>query len=274
MKKSLVCIALMACALITLPASAGIVTYEDPGVDDFGPGTYTYPTDAVYLRGSFDIKRLEVKNKGSKVEFKLTLAQRIEDPWNSLGWPEKGNGFSIQMAQIYIDTTPEKGHTETLPGINAVFDKKDAWDKVILISPQAASRVRQEVKDKAPTLANNVIVPTRIRVRGKTLIVTVKKRDLGSSFNPAWGLQTVMQSNEGFPAKEHLLSRRVNEYRGQHRFGGGSDYDCDPHVLDILTLDAKGAEAESDAQKKSLAYTCGTEGKLVKSATLPMVRRP
>ena len=48
-----------------------------------------------------------------------------------------------------------------------------------------------------------------------------------------------MQSNEGFPAGNDLLTRKVNEYEGQHRFGGGNDGDCDPHVMDILA--GKGA---------------------------------
>ena len=258
---------------ISLPASAGSVTYQDPTGDDFGPGKYTYPTDSVYLRGSFDIRKLEVSNKGSKVEFKLTLAQRIEDPWDSLGWPEKGNGFSLQMAQIYLDTTPGKGHTATLPGINATFGANDAWDKVVVISPQAAARIRREAKSKAPKLAPNVVVPKKVKVRGKTITATVNKKDLGGAMNANWGLQIVMQSNEGFPTENDLLSRRVNEYAGQHRFGGGSDFTCDPHVLDILTLEAKGAPTETEAQKKSLAYTCGAEGKSVKKAVLPMIRR-
>ena len=66
-------ISAIAWSLMALPATAGNLTYDDPTGDDFGPGNYTYPTDSVYLRGSFDIKRLEVKNKGSKVEFRLTL---------------------------------------------------------------------------------------------------------------------------------------------------------------------------------------------------------
>jgi hypothetical protein len=43
-----------------------------------------------------------------------------------------------------------------------------------------------------------------------------------------------MQSNEGFPAKTDLLTRRVNEFEGQHRFGGGTDYDNAPFVMDII----------------------------------------
>jgi hypothetical protein len=44
----------------------------------------------------------------------------------------------------------------------------------------------------------------------------------------------LIQSNEGFPDSKDLLTRRVNESEGPHRFGGGTDYDNDPHVMDIL----------------------------------------
>jgi hypothetical protein len=39
-------------------------SYWDPVGDDNGPGTYTYPTDAVYKRGSFDLTELKVKSQG------------------------------------------------------------------------------------------------------------------------------------------------------------------------------------------------------------------
>ncbi len=69
-----------------------------------------------------------------------------------------------------------------------------------------------------------------------------------------------MQSNEGFPADTDLLTRKVNEYEGQHRFGGGTDYDCDPHVMDIL------------GDHGMLAYECEADGTPVKMATLSMVK--
>ena len=82
----------------------------------------------------------------------------------------------------------------------------------------------------------------------------------------------MVQSNEGYPDRRDLLSRKVNELPGQHRFGGGNDWECDPHVLDILAGTAKGDNSEVDAQKKALAYTCGPDGQRVSEATLPMVR--
>jgi hypothetical protein len=82
-----------------------------------------------------------------------------------------------------------------------------------------------------------------------------------------------MQSNEGFPAKTDLLTRKVNEYEGQHRFGGGTDYDNDPHVIDILVPPGRGEADEAARQHTILgAYTKETtEPKPEDLAEVPMV---
>lgn len=262
--------------LLAGPAGASEVVFADPTGDDFGAGKLTYPTDPVYTRGSFDLKKLTVQKSGSKIVLRIRLAQRIDDPWDSRSWPEKGNGFSIQMVQVYfdLDPAPGAGHRKTLPGINARFAENDRWERVVVVSPQAAARIRREVRSKAPALAQGVVIPKRVKVRGSELIATLKAKDLPGLDLSRVKLQVVVQSNEGFPAAHHLLSRRVNEYAGQHRFGGGNDFDCDPHAIDILAGKASGEEGEKAAQKAALAYTCGDEGKSVKEATLPMVTRP
>ena len=271
LRPSLCLTILLAAAVLALSGAAALadVSYEDPTGDDFGPGTYTYPTDAVYKRGTFDITKVEIKGKGSKVEFKVTYAAAVKDPWDSKSWD--GNGFSLQMAQVYLDSG-KGGFTKTLPGINADFAEGDAWDKVVIISPQPKSRLSMEVKGKAGALASGVVYPTKVTVRGKTIIATVKKGDLGGVPDGSWGVQVVSQSNEGYPGKDDVLTRKVNEFAGQHRFGGGNDWDCDPHALDVLVAPAAGGDAEKEGQRKALAYECGSDGKSVKSAVLPMVR--
>ena len=67
-----------------------------------------------------------------------------------------------------------------------------------------------------------------------------------------------MQSNEGFPAPTDLLTRKVNEYEGQHRFGGGTDSDCDPHVMDLLAGNGVGDASEVEAQDKRCSRTSAT----------------
>ena len=212
----------------------GAFTFSDPTGDDNGPGNYTYPTDAVYKPGSFDITEFQVVPAGDTVEFRVSVSSRIEDPWDSPAWG--GNGFSVQMAFIHIDTDHVKGSgvRDGLPGTNVRFKEEEAWDRVVIVSPQPATRVNSEVEIKCPQWKDKIIVPRLTRASGKTLIAVVDTASLGGQPGPGWGYQVLMQSNEGFPAKTDLLTRKVNEFEGQHRFGGGSDYDNDPHVIDIL----------------------------------------
>lgn len=245
-------------------AMAGEVTFKDPTGDDDGPGGYIYPTDAVYRPGSFDLTELSVKSKGKKVEFEVSVAQKLDDPWGM------GTGFSVQMVFIFIDTK-EGGHTEGVPGTNVTFAADSAWDKVVILSPQSKSRVTSEAKEKAADMIDDIVVPSRTNGKGKSISGSVKLADLGEGDPAEWGYQVVVQSNEGFPGKTDLLTRKVNEFEGQHRFGGGNDGDCDPHVADILAGTGKGEDAEKQAQYDMLKYECDEEGN-GKQAVLNMVR--
>ena len=212
----------------------GAFTFPDPAGDDNGPGTYIYPTDAVYKPGSFDITEFQVVPSGDQVEFRVSVNARIEDPWDSVAWG--GNGFSLQMVFIHIDTDHKAGSgvLDGLPGTNVRFNPDEAWDRAVIISPQGAIRVNSEIEQKAGQWKDRIIVPRLTRASGRTLIATVDTKALGGPPQDSWGYQVLMQSNEGFPAKTDLLTRKVNEFEGQHRFGGGTDFDNDPHVIDIL----------------------------------------
>lgn len=249
------------------PAPAGEVVLADPPGDDDGPGTYVYPTDPVYKPGSFDLTRVEIRDQGDKLQIKVHLKVRLEDPWKSRDWPTRGNGFSLQMAFLFVDQDHQKGsgHQEGLPGLNVAFQEEARWEKVVVISPQGNTRLKSEINTKARDLKGDIVLPTKVKVSGKKIIATVSKKDLGDP-QAGWGYQLVMQSNEGYPAKDALLTRPVNQSRGEHRFGGGRDDDCDPHVIDILAGKAKGERGEIQAQHDILkAYKCG------QPAELPMV---
>jgi hypothetical protein len=144
---------------------------------------------------------------------------------------------------------------------------------VVILSPQPASRVGAEIKTKAAGMAGDIVVPRRTSGAGRTISGKVKLDDLGGGDPATWGYQVVVQSNEGFPDKSDLLTRKVNEFEGQHRFGGGNDGNCDPHVMDILAGKGTGAAEEVQAQYDMLKYECGPEGESVKPATLMMVRK-
>jgi carbohydrate-binding DOMON domain-containing protein len=260
----------LAAALLGLPAAAaGKLTLKDPTGDDNGPGKYVYPTDAVYKKGSFDLTGVTVEKKGDNVEFTASFGADLEDAW------KLGSGFSLQMVFIFIDKDGKagSGHTEGLPGLNIQFAPEAAWEKVVILSPQAAPRLKTEAANKAASLKGDIVVPSRTKGAERTLTGSVKASELGKGDPSQWGYQVVVQSNEGFPAGNDLMTRKVNEYEGQHRFGGGHDGECDPHVIDTLAGSAKGDASEVQAQHDMLKYECAEDGSTKSPATLTMVRQ-
>jgi carbohydrate-binding DOMON domain-containing protein len=242
-------------------AWAGEVSFTDPTGDDNGPGSYVYPTDTVYKQGSFDLTGLKVKWDDKKVNFDVSVNSTLEDPWGMKV------GFAVQMFFIFIDTDGKagSGFTEGLPGLNVQFAPASAWDKVVVLSPQGAARVKSEAETKAAAMLSGIVVPGRTKGAGRTVSGSVDLAELGGGDPSTWGYQVVVQSNEGFPDSKDLLTRKVNEYEGQHRFGGGNDGDCDPHVMDIL--------AGAVSQAEQLKYECAADGSAKTKATLQTVRK-
>jgi carbohydrate-binding DOMON domain-containing protein len=265
----LVILAAFAAALAGGSAWAQEVSFKDPTGDDNGPGKYTYPTDPVYKPGSFDLTELKVKESGGKVNFEVSVNSALEDPWGMKV------GFAVQMVFIFIDTDGKEGsgNTKGLPGLNIAFAPKDAWDRVVILSPQPPGRVKSEAEIKGGSMKSAIVVPGRTKGSGRTISASVDKKDLGEGDITTWGYQVVMQSNEGFPTATDFLTRKVNEYEGQHRFGGGTDTDCDPHVMDVLAGSGTGDKSEIDAQHQMLAYECNADGTSKKMATLTMVHK-
>lgn len=255
-------LALTAGLLLASAATAQKVSFKDPTGDDNGPGNYTYPTDQVYKRGSFDLTGFDVESKGGKVTFDVTMNSPLEDPWGMKV------GFATQMVFIFIDTG-EGGSTDAPPGLNVKFDEANAWDKLVILSPQPPGRVKDEVSQKAAGMQGNILIPTRVKGAGRTISGTVEL----AGDPTQWGYQVVVQSNEGFPADNDLLTRKVNEFEGQHRFGGGTDTDCDPHAIDILAGSGTGAADEAAAQHAMLKYECNPDGSAKTGAVLKMVRK-
>ncbi len=264
---------LLACTLGAADArpadAAGEPAIEllDPKGDDDGPGSYVYPTSLVYTPGAFDLTRLRITPEGDHLRIAIEFAAPVGDPWRSKGWKPPGNGFSLQLAFLFLSTGAKRhGHRDGLPGLNVRFADGSPWDRLIIISPQANARVQAEIQEKIPDLAPAVVLPSSVSVRGREIVARVPIAVLGRP-RPGWGVQLVIQSNEGYPAPDELMTRRVDRSPGLHRFGGGRDDACDPHVIDLLAAPAKGTAAEADAQHELLLdYDCS------RPARLPLIR--
>ncbi|MCC7073446.1 MAG: hypothetical protein IT383_19195 [Deltaproteobacteria bacterium] len=255
------------------PALAGNLTLNDPKGDDNGPGSYTYPTDAAYKKGSFDLTEVEVKDKGTELEITIGVNATFEDPWESAKWPTPGNGFSLQMVQLYVDTDGKAGSGEqhALPGMNATFADDSRWEKVLIVSPQANKEIASRLEQKAKAQKDKVVLPTKVSAKGKKVTAIVKKADLlGATPPEKAGWQVLLSSNEGYDKEPNngVLARIVNEFEGQHRFGGGDDGDVDANFVDCLAGKAKGGDDEKAAQATMLKF----DAKAKKRPVLSMVR--
>ena len=113
--------ALAFAAALLAGTAAGAVTFKDPTGDDNGPGNYLYPTDAAYKAGGFDLVEFGAEAKGDKVDFEVTVASPLDDPWGMKV------GFATQMVFVFIDCDHQEGSgfTDTPPGLNLKFAPAD-----------------------------------------------------------------------------------------------------------------------------------------------------
>ena len=88
-----------AAAVVAAVAVAQEVSFKDPVGDDNGPGTYTYPTDAVYRPGSFDLTSFKMKVSGGKATIEVGQNSNLEDKCWTMQF-----GFCVQMVFVFIQT--------------------------------------------------------------------------------------------------------------------------------------------------------------------------
>ncbi|MFN2190473.1 MAG: glucodextranase DOMON-like domain-containing protein, partial [Candidatus Promineifilaceae bacterium] len=66
-----------------------LIDIEDPLNDDYGPGTYVYPSDGVFSSGNFDITNFQVGYDDENVVFRFLLRGPVDNSWGS------PNGHSV-----------------------------------------------------------------------------------------------------------------------------------------------------------------------------------
>jgi hypothetical protein len=104
--------------LFAFTAFAQEVEFKDPMGDDNGPGNYTYPTDAAYPPGSFDLTGFKMKAGGDQTNFEVTVG-------SSLGIRGGWCRFAANST-FTIRITRKGAGSPGLPGTN-VTSTEDTW---------------------------------------------------------------------------------------------------------------------------------------------------
>lgn len=131
------------------------IQLKDPKNDDKGPGNYTYPTDPIYVGGSFDLTKAIITDKGDVIEFKIYFDAPVTFNW--------GDFWDVQQLQIYLDFdhVAGSGYTETIPGTQVMVDPADAWEKVVFIDPHTVAKINGEIELKAGAMKMTSCFPAK-----------------------------------------------------------------------------------------------------------------
>jgi len=190
-----------------------LLDITDPADDDYGPGSYTYPQDAVFPAGCYDILNFQVGIDGDNLVFKFSMAGAVENSWGS------PNGLSVQTFDIYIDTDSNgEGGSSLLPGRNLAVEEGMAWDYALTIEgwesglfvPSDGGAERIATGSEMQIVAD----PGQQRVT-----VRIPLALLGTD-PETWSYAAMVLSQEGYPAGGVMRVRDVNQNAEQWRFGG------------------------------------------------------
>ncbi len=198
-----------------LGTTVAFIDVADPTGDDHGPGTYSYPTDAVFKPGNFDIVNFQVGTDEQNVVFRFTMAGPVNNPWDG------ANGLSLQTFDIYIDTSgsdDDTGGTAFLPGRNLAAAAGTAWDYAITVEGWESKIFTPG--DEGPT---EIAGPADFQVitdpGQQKVTIRVPKTILGDT-PEAWRYAAMVMSQEGYPSTGVLRVRDVAPSAEQWRIGG------------------------------------------------------
>ncbi len=207
-----------------------IFAMADPAGDDYGPGTYEYPTDSIFdpKKEHFDLQEFSVSAHRNIYNFDLAFP-RVTNPWGA------SEGFSHTMVQIYISDDPDRGRIETFrEGANVIFDPRHPWQYFIKVVSFNKTAV-YHASDYDGADGRDSGVKARLQPDGGTLRVTVPKELLpGDPYK--WRYYVLVGSQDGLGPDNF---RKVNTTAGRWVFGGGTDSDYDPNIIDLLAPPGK-----------------------------------
>jgi hypothetical protein len=192
-----------------------LLTVQDPQGDDYGPGSYTYPTDPVFDPGAFDLQQFVVGTDEQSLVFTFAFVGPVNNPWGS------GSGLSVQTMDVYIDTDRQAGSGRRLllPGRNAALSAEEAWDYVVWVEGWTPGVYRVDEAGEPQQLSTEM----RITVDpvAQTVTIRVPRSAFPEGDPAAWSYLGAVLGQEGFPAKGVWRVRDVEEQAAQYRFGGG-----------------------------------------------------
>ena len=208
-----------------------VLDVTDPDGDDFGPGTYRYPTAGDFKAGAFDLQRFQVIVDGANV----LLRAKVRDLS-----PTFGSANGAQLLDVYVHTpTGASSTAAAYPSRNYAIAPDSAWSRRIEVEGFADPQFVDA--------AGNSLGPVSVQVSQASGYITavVPVAALGTP-GPGWKFTVVLHGQDGFSADR---ARGFQPTPQDYQFGvcapGGTSPICAvdpgsvPKAMDTLTSPAE-----------------------------------
>lgn len=220
-----------------------IGSFDDPLNDDHGPGAYTYPTNAVFQPGMFDLKHVNIAMVDQELVFHMGINGTVDNAWNS------PLGLSVQTFDIYIDKDPGRstGERKLLEGRNAALAQSDGWEYALWVEGW-----NQQVLTSNGKGAFTAQAGTQIKVEVDptgSVTIRVPLVALGDGDPTQWGYAIAVLGQENNPATGVRRVRDVSQVATEWSIGGAPDDTNHTRIIDAL-VPAGAALSQEDALSK------------------------
>jgi hypothetical protein len=226
---------------LRVPPSGGhavLKTLSDPVGDDRGPGSYTYPTDAVFVPGAFDITSLKIMLDGeANVIFKVGIGGGLDSPWGGI------TGYSRQAIDIYLDTdgVAGSGQRDLFKGRKARTIPQHAWEYFIRVCMDTVA-----MYDMMGARLDDVVVKSYPDEASSSIFITFP-RDAVSG-GDRWNAIVTMLGHDGYSQGQ---IRPVLQAGEQWYFGGCEDEYLCPAIIDMIVEEGPSQEAQLSSYKRT-----------------------
>jgi len=222
-----------------------VFSASDPVGDDNGTGNYTYPTNAVFQPGVFDLTGFMVMKNSTHVALVVFLRNLGGNPW------EGPAGFCLQHVQIYVRTTATETTNTSTYGLKVVVSDDYAWHYAILLTPGWGEEPAPQGQVSAIYDATGSLV-AKAGESGFTVYADPSMNAIVALINTSllvdidniasWKYVVTVSGYDGFEASK---LRSVGLTAEEWKFGGADTYalaaNVAPLVIDLLapTADAQ-----------------------------------
>ena len=205
-----------------------MLSVEDPAGDDHGPGSYTYPTDPVFVPGSYDLTNFEIGIEGTM-------------SWSHSMWPHPSRTHggrrggcryrhSISTSTPIPARGPGAGHSfrsqRSSPRGGTVGSKPSP-------SKDGNRRCTSAQSDGSSEETRPSFEVTVFSEEGR--VVARLPRQLLPDGDPAsWGYTVALLSQRGSLHSGVRQVRDVSVEPSQYRIGGGAGGVNDTRILDLV----------------------------------------